>query len=152
MNDLSRRLLLTAGATALSSPVGAQAGDAPVKVMERYAAALHARNVEAMVALYTENGVYIRPDFAPVIGREALRAAYKDVFEALSVRLAFDVHEVEISGDVAWLRSSSNGTVKVLKSGTETRDHYNQVVVFNHERGVWRIRTYFYAPAPPPKS
>jgi uncharacterized protein (TIGR02246 family) len=153
MNDLSRRLVIAAvGSAAIAPPVGAQASDAPVKVMDRYAAALHAKNVDAIVDLFVENGVYIRPDFAPVIGQAALRAAYKEVFETLTVTLAFDIHEVEISGDIAWLRSSSAGTVKVIKTGAETKDHYNQVVVFNRERGAWKIRTYLYAPAPGPKA
>ncbi len=37
--------------------------------------------------------------------------------------------------------------MKELKTGIETRDAYNQIVVFKQVSGVWRIRNYIYAPA-----
>jgi len=152
MTALSRRLAFAAAAGAVlaseaSSPAGAQSGDAPARLMDRYAEALRSNNLEAIVSLFTADGVYIRPDFEPVIGHDALRAAYRHVFETLAVRVAFDIREVEIAGDMAWLRSTSSGTVKELKTGFETRDAYNQIVVFKQARGIWRIRNYIYAPA-----
>ncbi len=148
MSALSRRLLLAAAAVAgLATRAEAQAPDAPARVMERYAAALQANDVEALVALYTDNGVFTRPDFAPAVGRDALRAAYKEVFATLKVSLRFHVQEVEVAGDLAWLRSGSTGTVKDLKTGKETADSYHQLVVFRRLGGAWKIREYLYAPA-----
>lgn len=152
MTAFSRRLAFAAVAGAVlagevSGPAGAQSADAPARLMDRYAEALRSNNVEAIVSLFTVDGVYIRPDFEPVIGHDALRAAYRHVFETLVVRVAFELKEVEIAGDMAWLRSTSAGTVKELKTGIETRDAYNQIVVLRQAGGVWRIRNYIYAPA-----
>lgn len=148
MPDFSRRILLAAaGVAALTRGASAQQADGPAKAMDAYAAALRSNNLDAIVNLYTDDGVYIRPEFPPVIGRDALRAAYKYVFDTLVVRVTFDIKEVGISGDMAWLRSSSAGTVKELRSGAETRDAYNQIVVFEQVRGIWKIRNYIYAPA-----
>jgi uncharacterized protein (TIGR02246 family) len=150
MHQIARRCLLAGAALAAgASRVAAQPIDEPVKVMERYAAALAANNVEALVALYTDNGVFMRPEMPVAAGREALRRAYREVFATLKVNLAFTVDEVETLGDSAWLRGTSNGRVKVLATGAESADSYHQLVVFRRESGAWKIRSYLYAPANP---
>lgn len=140
-----RALLLIAGMAGPVTSASAQPADGPVKIMDSYAAALAANDVEALVGLYTPNGVFIRDEMTPVVGREALRAAYKQVFATLKVNLAFTIHEVEVVGDIAWLRGTSAGKVKVLATGKEYNDAYNQVVVFRREAGAWKIRSYIYA-------
>ncbi len=145
---LVRRSLLAAGIVAATTArAAAQPIDGPVKVIDRYAAALANNNVEALVALYTDNGVFMRPDLPAAVGQAALRQAYKEVFAALKVDLKFTVHGVEVVGEIAWLRGTSAGRVKTLATGVETADTYHQLLVFRRERGGWKIRSYLYAPA-----
>jgi uncharacterized protein (TIGR02246 family) len=115
------------------------------KVLDGYSKALDANDVEALVGLYTPNGVFMRDDMKAVIGRDALRASYKNVFATLKVSLKFNVQEAEQSGDLAWARSISSGKVKVLSTGVETPESYNQLIVFRKEGGAWKIRSYLYA-------
>ena len=56
---------------------------------------------------------------------DAIRAAYKEAFAAVKIDLQFTVREAEEAGDMAWLRSVSKGTVKMLKTGVETKQGYN---------------------------
>ena len=154
MQQLIVRRCLLAGAALVAGAAKAAAQPVvePAKVMDRYAAALATNNVEALVVLYTDNGVFMRPQMPAAVGREALRQAYKDVFATLKVNLTFTVHEVEALGDMAWLRGTSNGRVKVLASGAESADSYHQLVVFRREAGAWKIRSYLYAPNNPATS
>ena len=144
----SRRAFVAAAALAAISPgAAAQPVADPaqlVSIMERYAAALRSGNVEALVALYTPNGVFMRENMPAAVGRDALRAAYKEVFAALKVDLAFSIQETEVVGDIAWLRSTSKGKVKVLSSGAETTNSFDELVVFRREQGGWKIRSYMY--------
>ena len=149
----SRRAFLAVGA--VFSVIGgarAQGTDDPariVAVMDSYAAALRANNVEALVALYTADGVFMRDNMPAVVGREALRAAYREVFATLKVDLRFTIQETEVSGDMAWLRATSAGRIKVLASGVEQADAFNLVVVFRRDSGAWKIRSYIYASSRP---
>ena len=149
----SRRTLLAAAAVfSVISGARAQGSDDParlVAIMESYAAALRANNVEALVALYTSNGVFMRDNMPAVVGREALRAAYREVFATLKVDLRFTIQETEVAGDMAWLRATSAGRIKVLASGVESADAFNLVVVFGREAGAWKIRSYIYASSRP---
>lgn len=115
-----------------------------VVVMDRYAAALRSGNVDALVALYTSNGVFMREDMPAAVGREALKAAYGEIFAALKVDLAFSIQETEVVGDMAWLRSTSKGRVKILSSGTETTNSFDELVVFRRDQAGWKIRSYMY--------
>ena len=115
------------------------------KILDTYSKALDANDVETLVGLYSPNGVFMREDMPAVVGREALRASYKNVFATLKVGLSFKVQEAEQSGDLGWARSISTGKVKVLASGAETSESYNQLIVFRKEAGAWKIRSYLYA-------
>lgn len=149
----SRRALFAAAA--VFSVIGgarAQGQDdpaRPVAIMESYAAALRANNVEALVALYTADGAFMRDNMPAVVGREALRAAYREVFATLKVDLRFTIQETEVAGDMAWLRATSAGRIKVLASGVESADAFNLVVIFRRESGAWKIRSYIYASSRP---
>jgi uncharacterized protein (TIGR02246 family) len=147
-----RNLVLTAALAAAATSAAAQPSDEPARIMERYAAALAANDVEALVALYTDNGVFIRPEMAPAVGRDALREAYRGAFAALKVNLKFTIQEVEVAGDMAWLRGTSTGRIKVLATGVESPDSYHQLIVFRREAAGWKIRSYLYAPANPETS
>ena len=145
----SRRALLVA--TAAFSVIGnaqaqgtSDAGQLKT-IMENYAAALRSNNVEALVALYAPNGVFMREDMPAVVGRDALGKAYREVFAALKLDLAFMIQETEVSGDMAWLRSTSTGRIKILATGAESSNSFNELVVFRREAGAWKIRSYIYA-------
>ena len=130
---------------ALAGTAQAQATAEFQKILDSYSKALDANDVETLVGLYSPNGVFMREDMPAVVGRDALRASYKNVFATLKVALGFKVQEAEQSGDLGWARSVSTGKVKVLATGAETSETYNQLVVFKKDGGAWKIRSYLYA-------
>jgi uncharacterized protein (TIGR02246 family) len=147
-----RALLAAAAAISVVGTAQAQGSDDParlVAIMDSYAAALRANNVEALVALYASNGVFMRDNMPAVVGREALRAAYREVFATLKVDLGFTIQETEVSGDMAWLRATSSGRIRVLATGMESAEAFNLVVIFRREAGAWKIRNYIYATSQP---
>ena len=137
----SRRILLASAAFAAVGSASAQttgAGDPTqlVTIMERYAAALRANNVEALVALYAADGVFMREGLPAVVGTDALRAAYRQIFATLKVDLSFAIQETEVAGDMAWLRSTSKGRIKNLATGVEANESFNGLIVFRREGGT----------------
>jgi len=139
-----RAMLVAAGVAAVAGSARADTVSDFQKIMDKYAAALKAGDVEALVGLYSPKGVFMREEMKAVVGQDALRAAYKEVFTTLKVDLEFTVREAEEAGDMAWVRSVSKGTVKILKTAVEAKQGYNQLVVFRKEGGAWKIRAYLY--------
>jgi uncharacterized protein (TIGR02246 family) len=149
----SRRALLAAAAAfSFVGGAHAQGPDDParlVAIMDSYATGLRANNVEALIALYASNGVFMRDNMPAVVGRDALRAAYREVFATLKVDLAFTIQETEVAGDMAWLRATSSGRIRSLATGMESAESFNLVVIFRREAGAWKIRNYIYASSRP---
>ena len=143
----SRRALLAGVAVVIVGSAQAQPSDDPAQllaIMERYAAGLRWGAADALVALYTPDGVFIRDDLPAASGTEALRAAYRQVFATLKVDLAFEIKETEVAGDMAWLRATSKGRIKTLASGAEATESFNIAVIFRRTTAGWKIRCYIY--------
>ena len=144
----SRRALLAGAAVAMVGSAQAQPADDSAQilaVMERYAAGLRWGTADALVALYTSDGVFIRDNLPAAAGTEALRAAYRQVFATLKLDMAFAIKETEVAGDMAWLRATSTGRIKTLASGAEATESFNDVVIFRRTPTGWKIRCYMYA-------
>ncbi|MEN1314839.1 nuclear transport factor 2 family protein, partial [Pseudomonas aeruginosa] len=76
-------------------------------ILQSYETALNANDIDAILDLYGEAPVFI-PQHAPaLVGREAVRAGYQQVFASIKLQIRFDIHEVEVIGDWAWARTSS---------------------------------------------
>ena len=139
-----RAMLLAAGVAAIAGNAAADTASDLQKIMDTYAAALNMGDVEKLVDLYCSKGVFMHEEMKAVIDQDALRAAYREINATLKVDLQFTIREAEEACDMAWLRSVSKGTVTVLKTGVETKQGYNQLVVFRKEGGAWKIRAYLY--------
>jgi ketosteroid isomerase-like protein len=144
----SRRVLLAGAAVAMvGNTARAQTSDDPAQllaIMERYAAGLRWGTADALVTLFTSDGVFIRDNLPAAAGTEALRAAYRQVFATLKLDLAFEIKETEMAADMAWLRATSRGRIKTLASGVETTESFNDVVIFRRTAAGWKIRCYIY--------
>ena len=144
----SRRVLLAGAAIAMvGSAARAQPTDDPAQLlalMERYAAGLRWGAADALVALYTPDGVFIRDHLPAATGTEALRAAYRQVFATLKVDLGFEIKETEVAGDMAWLRATSKGRIKTLASGADATEGFNIVAIFRRTVAGWKIRCLIY--------
>ncbi|MEW3423847.1 nuclear transport factor 2 family protein, partial [Pseudomonas aeruginosa] len=83
-------------------------------ILQSYETALNANDIDAILDLYGEAPVFM-PQHAPaLVGREAVRAGYQQVFASIKLQIRFDIHEVEVIGDWAWARTSSAGRTRLL--------------------------------------
>lgn len=144
----SRRALLAGAAVAMvGNNAQGQASDDPAQllaIMERYAAGLRWGTADALVALFTSDGVFIRDNLPAAAGAEALRAAYRQLFATLKLDLAFEIKETEVAADMAWLRATSKGRIRTLASGVEATESFNDGVIFRRTAAGWKIRCYMY--------
>lgn len=139
LRPASRRVLLAGAALAMVGSARAQPSDDPAQLlalMERYAAGLRWGAADGLVGLYTSDGVLIRDNLPAAVGTEALRAAYRQMFAAGKIDLAFEIRETEVAGDMAWLRATSGG-------------RSNSVVIFQRTAAGWKIRCFVYNASKP---
>lgn len=117
--------------------------------IKAYEKALNSNDIESILGLYGQAPVFM-PQHAPaLVGREAVRAGYRQVFETIKLNVEFTIHEVEVLGDTAWVRTSSAGRTRILAAGVEVHEGNNELFVFKRENGVWKIHRYLFATTQP---
>ena len=114
-------------------------------ILQSYETALNANDIDAILDLCGGAPVFM-PQHAPaLVGREAVRAGYQQVFASIKLQIRFDIHEVEVIGDWAWARTSSAGRTRLLAEDVEIAEGNNELFVFRREHGHWKIHRYLFA-------
>lgn len=115
------------------------------ELIKTYELALNANDLEKILALYGSEPVFM-PQHAPaLVGRDAVRAGYRQVFDTIKLNVAFEIHEIHEVGDCAWARTSSAGRTRILAAGVEVTEGNNELFIFRREGGEWRIHRYLFA-------
>jgi uncharacterized protein (TIGR02246 family) len=126
--------------------------DAAIRnVMSSYEAALNASNTAAVMPLYTEDGVFMAPNFQSAIGKAALRKAYDTVFKAITLKVKFTIDEVVVmSPQWAFVRTNSAGTQKINATGAASPEGNQELFIFKKgDDGMWRIARYSFSTTNP---
>ena len=115
------------------------------ELIKNYEGALNANDLERILALYGSEPVFM-PQHAPaLVGRDAVRAGYRQVFDTLELNIAFEILEIHEAGEWAWARTSSAGRARILAAGVEVTEGNNELFIFRNEGGEWRIHRYLFA-------
>jgi uncharacterized protein (TIGR02246 family) len=119
-------------------------------VLKRYERSLNASDVAGVVRLYTDDAVMLAPGAPSAVGIDAVRAAYTGTFEAIDYDLTFEVAETEVvSGDWAFLRTTSHGTVRIPVNGTQVPRSNHELFVLQKSHGHWKLARYSFSSALP---
>ncbi|MEM7765682.1 MAG: SgcJ/EcaC family oxidoreductase [Pseudomonadota bacterium] len=133
-------LLLAACATA-PTPSSLAADDAAIRAhgqtwLKHYTAG----DLDALMALYTDDAVVALHDQPALRGKPAIRAYFARSAGKADVTFKLDIEQIDINGDLAWitskywLRSVSNG------SGYVYEDAGRSLIIYRREAdGVWRL-------------
>ncbi len=118
------------------------------RTLSDYQTALNASNVDSVMPLYTEDGVFMPPQSASAVGKTAVRAAYEAVFKAITLHVRFNIAEVvEMGPEWAFARTNSGGTVTVHATGARSTEANQELFIFRKGAdGKWRIARYSFSP------
>jgi uncharacterized protein (TIGR02246 family) len=93
-------------------------------LIERWHRAAGSGDISAILALMTEDAVFLAPERPPMIGRSAFAQSLKRVLESHTLESTGDVQEVMISGDMAccWMNltviaTPLDGTAPFVRRG-----------------------------------
>ena len=114
-------------------------------LISQYETALNASNVNAALELYGKEPTFM-PQYAPAqVGRAAVKQAYENVFKAIKLNVKFTIHEVEVLGDTAWVRTTSAGKTRILANDVVTTEGNNELFIFKKENSDWKIHQYLFS-------
>ena len=126
---------------------------AVTSVLAQYQNALNQSNTDAVMKLYSSDGVFMSQHFPSSVGADAVRKAYLAVFEAITLSVEFKVAEVvQVAPDWAFARTNSAGTVKVHATGTSSPEANQELFVFQKIGGAWKIARYCFSTTNPARA
>ncbi len=160
MKKLTKPIVAAAAALAFSASVATAGGDtagngadrASIEtVLSTYETALNTANTDTVMTLYTDDGVFMPQNSTPIVGAEAVRAAYDGVFQAIKLDISFTIDEViQVAPKWAFARTRSEGVVTVNATGDKVPEANQELFVFQkQEDGNWRIARYIFSTTNP---
>jgi uncharacterized protein (TIGR02246 family) len=121
-------------------------------VLARYEEALNQSDTEAVMKLYTSDGVFMPQNSPSSVGIAAVRKAYDAVFSAIKLTVKFDVAEVhQVASQWAFARTNSQGTVEIHATRETSPEANQELFVFQKVGEAWKIARYCFSTTNPPR-
>lgn len=125
--------------------------EAIAALLGRYAEALNNSDTEAVMKLYTEDGVFMPQHFASRVGADAVRQAYDSVFRAIQLTVKFHLEEVQpVSTEWAFARTNSAGSLLVHATGETCAEANQELFILRKVEDDWKIARYCFSTTNPP--
>jgi len=113
-------------------------------LLRTYQRALNEANVDLVKSVYANDAVVIGQPFPTATGIEAIISLYKDFLSKLDFNVQFELLELELSGDLGFIRTRSHGTI-VPKGQTPTGSEGNrEIFIVKKIQGVWKFYRYIF--------
>jgi len=117
-----------------------------------YEHVLNASDVDGVLKLYADDGVFMAQHQASAVSTDQIEAAYTAVFKAIKLKVTFDIVEVKvIAANWAFARTNSTGTVKINATGDELSEGNQELFVLQKVAGDWKIARYAFSSTNPPR-
>lgn len=115
------------------------------KLLFNYQDALNASDVNKVLPLYTQDGVFMPQGGPSAEGQEQLKGAYEFVFKNLQLNIKFNIDEIVIANDhYAFARTVSRGTQLVRATEITGAEENRELFILEKENGQWKISRYIF--------
>ncbi len=114
------------------------------KVLFSYRDALNASDVNQVLPLYTNDGVFMPSNAPSAIGQEQVKASYEFVFKTIQLHIEFFIDELVVNGDYAFARTTSKGTTLIHANGQTVAEENRELFVLQKANGQWKIARYMF--------
>jgi uncharacterized protein (TIGR02246 family) len=110
-----------------------------------FAEAAGRRDVDAIANLYTKDAIVLPPEGAMVVGRDAVRNAWKAAIDEGFSGVKIESIKVEVSGDIAVDVGHASMVMKSAGAPTTTVE-VKFMAIWKKTRGQWRIHRDMWSP------
>lgn len=107
---------------------------------DTWALDLHQKKVEATLALYAPDAVFVQPDGSRVEGTAAIRTLFQTITATFDSDLRFASERVKVSGDLAFDSGSYTETLVMRSTGKKMQSRGSYLTVYRkQDSGEWKI-------------
>ncbi len=121
-------------------------------VLKNYERALNASDVDGILKLYTEDGVFMAQHNPSAVGIKQVEATYTAALQAIDLDVEFDIVEIEVvADDWAFARTNSSGTTTINATGDKVNEGNQELFVLKKIDDNWKIARYLFSSNMPPR-
>lgn len=114
------------------------------KLLFSYRDALNTSDVNKVLPLYSNDGVFMPSNAPSAIGQEQVKAAYEFVFSQIQLNIEFYIDEIVVNGDYAFARTTSKGTTLIHANKQTVAEENRELFVLQNINGQWKIARYMF--------
>ena len=114
------------------------------KLLFSYRDALNTSDVNKVLPLYTNDGVFMPSNAPSATGQEQVKAAYEFVFSQIQLNIEFYIDEIVVNGDYAFARTTSKGTTLIHANKQTVAEENRELFVLQKTNGQWKIARYMF--------
>jgi len=115
------------------------------KVIYAYGKAMNASDLDAVMALYAKDSVFMPSKQPTSVGWNAVKKAYKHEFEVIDLNVKIVIDEVFQENNLAYVRSRSLGHLTLLATQKKkTTERYRAFFVLKKIDNDWKIARFLF--------
>jgi len=114
------------------------------ELISDYQIALNNEEIEKISTLYSEQAIFMPPEIPAIIGVEEIVLTYEYLFSQFDFELEFDIKEVVISENFAYVLSNSEGTITLESNETDETSKNQEIFILIKEGDDWKISRYMF--------
>lgn len=129
------------GAPGSQATAGSAATEATARqAHEAYTTAINSNNLDSLLAMFTNDVVFLSPNEPAVVGKAAVRAWSEAYLKGFTIHWDKAVSDFTIAGDWAFERYSYKENDKPTGGGAPVTDTGKGLIVYHHDAdGRWRV-------------
>ncbi len=109
-----------------------------------YQIALNNEEIEKIPTLYSDQAIFMPPEIPAINGVEEIVHTYEYLFSQFDFELEFDIKEVVIAENFAYVLSNSEGIITLESSETEETSKNQEIFILIKEDANWKISRYMF--------
>jgi uncharacterized protein (TIGR02246 family) len=114
-------------------------GAPPVETLNDIMQADSAGDVDKVISLYTDDAILIPSDRGDIIGINAIRENYRNIFANSTLRLKATTNEIIESGELTIIRGNTAGIVISKRDSSSVTVNDKFLMMLKKQSGKWKI-------------
>ncbi len=115
-----------------------------LELISDYQNVLNNEEIEKIPTLFSEQAIFMPPDIPAINGVEEIGLTYEYLFSQFDFELEFDIKEIVISENFAYVHSNSEGTITLKSNKTEETSKNQEIFILIKEGNDWKISKYMF--------
>ncbi len=113
-------------------------------LMQTYQRSLNEADLDLVRGVYADDATFIGQPFPTATGIEEIAATYAGAFSKLDFAVQFDILEIELSGDLGFVRTRSQGTITPKGQNPEGSEGNREIFVVKKIADEWKFYRYMF--------